>query len=189
MQQHADHKLEPLQAYGEKYLAKGKAVDPMVISYIEVTNGQENFLLRRSRQRIEEPLIYEVMKGRILNGGWILEVQENEIKKEMSYHFKWAPALPPAADRIELFIGLLKELVKGIDPNTVRISEYAHTDDAVAYGLLDQHVINALMMKCAAYFLPIEQEALRRFIDAHRESCDVMTLRMCQQFTIEDSAG
>ena len=151
---------------------------------------RDNFWLPKGLLLFARPKVSgSITKGRLVETGGRLEVEENEIKKEMSYHFKWAPALPPGADRIELFIGLLKELVKGIDPNTVRISEYAHTDDAVAYGLLDQHVINALMMKCAAYFLPIEQEALRRFIDAHRESCDVMTLRMRQQFTIEDSAG
>ena len=134
-------------------------------------------------------MAYELMKGRIVGTGRVVEVQENEIKKEITYHFDWTPALPPGADRIELFIRLLKELVRAIDPNTVKISEYSYTDDALVYGLLDQSVIDALMVKCAAYFLPIEQEALRRFIDTHRETSDVLTLRMRQQFTVECSAG
>ena len=185
MQQHANHKLEPLEATGEKYFANGSALDPMSVGYIEVTNGHDRFLLRRSRKSIEEPLAYELMKGRIVATGLSLEVQENEIKKEMKYHFTWSPATPLNDDRIDLFIGLLKELVKGIDPNTVQITEYAYTDESVSYGSLDPDVIEALMMKCAAYFLPVELAAIRRFVESHRESCDVMTLLIRRQSAIE----
>jgi hypothetical protein len=84
MLQHAHHKLEPLHTYGTKYFAAGNAVDPMGVGYIEVTNGQEKFLLRRSRKSIAEPLAYELMKGRIVGMGRVLDVQENEIKKEIT---------------------------------------------------------------------------------------------------------
>jgi hypothetical protein len=189
VQRHANHRLEPMEATGKTYFAGGSAVDPMGVGYIEVTNGHDQVLLRRSRKSIEEPLMYELVKGRIVDAGLSLEVQEHEIKKEMKYHFTWTPARPLDDDRIEFFIGLFKETVKGIDPNTVETSEYSHIDESVSYGLLDPHRIDALMTKCAAYFLPAELAAIRRFIESHRESCDVMTLRMRRRFTVEPSAG
>jgi hypothetical protein len=184
MLKHANHKLEPLEAT-DKHFPQGLGVDPMSVGYIEVTDGHDRFWLRRSRKSIEEPFTYELMKGQVTETGLSLEVQENEIKKEMKYHFNWTPARPLDDDRIDFFIGLFKEVVKSIDPVTVRTSEYSDTDDSVSYGLLDLEVIEALMRKCAAYFLPAEVQAIRRFVESHRGSCDVMTLRMRHQFLIE----
>jgi hypothetical protein len=188
MEGHAHHKLEPLRATGEKYFGTRNPMDPMGVGYLEVTNGQEKFLLRRSRKSIAEPLAYELVKGKTVGPDATVEVQETEIKKEIKYHFNWTPALPPSDDKIDLFIALLKCLVKEIDPNTIQVTEYSYTGESVAYGRLNQDVIDALMRKCAAYFLAAEQEAICRFIHSHREGCDVMTLRVRQHFSVEDSA-
>ena len=184
MQRHANHKLEPLESTGEQHFTHGSAVDPMGVGYIEVTNGYDHSLLRRSRKSITEPLTYELIEGTIVDHGISLEIQENEIKKEMKYHFTWTPAAPLDDNRIDFFIGLLKEWVKGIDPKSVKVSEYSYID-GIAYGLLDPLLIATLMAKCAAYFLPVELDAIRRFVETHRESSDVMTLLMRRQFTIE----
>jgi hypothetical protein len=39
MVRHAGHRLEPLQASGEKLFPDGSSIDPMSVGYIEVTNG------------------------------------------------------------------------------------------------------------------------------------------------------
>ncbi len=62
---HANHKLEALAAVGEKYLRAGELVDPMDVAYIEVTNGQEWFVIRRFRRRIENRLTFELVSGSI----------------------------------------------------------------------------------------------------------------------------
>lgn len=188
MQQHANHKLEPLKATGEKYFTSGSVLDPMSVAYVEVTDGHDQFLLRRSRKSIEEPLKYELVQARIVDAGLLIEVQGDEIKKEMKYHFRWAPAPTPDDDRIDLFIGLLKEAVKGIDPNTVQITEVSYLDDCVSYGRLDQEVMDGLMMKCAGYFLPTELESLLRFFEKHCDGCDVMTLVLRRQVSVEHAA-
>jgi hypothetical protein len=185
VQQHANHKLEALKATGEKYFASGSAVDPMSVAYLEVTDGNDHFLLRRSRKSIEEPLKYELVQGRIVETGVILAVREDEIKKEMKYHFTWAPAPVLDDDRIDLFIGLLKEVVKSLDPKAVQISEVSYLDDRLSYGRLDQGVIDALIAKCTRYFLPIELESIQRFVERHRDGCDVMTLVLRRELSVE----
>jgi hypothetical protein len=185
MQRHANHKLEPLESTGEQHFTHGSPANPMGVGYIEVTNGYDHFLLRRSRKSITEPLTYELIEGTIVDHGISLEIQENEIKKEMKYHFTWTPAAPLDDNRIDFFIGLLKEWVKGIDPKSIKVSEYSYIDDGIAYGLLDPLLIDTLMAKCATYFLPVELDAIRRFVETHRESSNVMTLLVRRQFTIE----
>jgi hypothetical protein len=64
MREHAGHSLEPLTAMGEVEFVKGVLGDPMAVAYIRVTNGQEEFLLRRARSKIAEPLKFEFVSCR-----------------------------------------------------------------------------------------------------------------------------
>jgi hypothetical protein len=188
MEQHAGHRLEPLKASGERFSPCGLAQDPMSVGYIEVTNGQDRYLVRRARQSILEPMTYELVPGRLGDDGLVVDIQENEIKKEMKHHFSWAPATCPDDGKIDLFVGLFKEVVKALDPRRIQISEYSYTDDAIAYGTCDSAVLDALVEKCAIHFLPDELASLRRFMETHRSGCDVMTLVLRHRLTIEQFA-
>lgn len=189
MDRHAGHKLEPLRGMGERHLAGQAALDPMSVGYIEVTNGQETFLLRSSRASIEEPLRYRLIRGRMVNAGTTIEVQENAIRKEMKYHFSWEPAEPLNDQKIDLFIELFKQVVRGLNPCEIRISEDSDFEPAASFGFVDSKVLAQLMTKCAASFLPLEVEGLRRFVDSHREGSDVMMLVLRSRYAIEESTG
>jgi hypothetical protein len=188
MERHAGHRLEPLKACGETFFPCGSPLDPMGVAYVEVTNGHDRYLVRRRRRSIQEPLSYELISGRLAEAGVWVEVQENEIKKEMKNHFSWTPATCPKDDQIEVFIGLIKEVIQTLEPGRIQISEYSYLDDAVSYGLLDDATVDLLMDKCAVCFPPDELASLRRFVETHRRGCDVMTLVMRRRLTIQSVA-
>jgi hypothetical protein len=188
MARHASHKLEPLVATGNDYWSHGSAADPMSVVYVEATNGKETLVLRRSRRSIEEPVHYEIVEGRLVETGLRLEVQEREIRKEMKLHHSWSPAAPPGDDKIDLFVALFREVVEGLDPQRVRTSEYSYTDENVSYGHLDPAAVAALLAKCGSYFSPLELESIRRFVEAHRDGCDVMALIKRRLVTIDQHA-
>jgi hypothetical protein len=185
MERHAGHRLEPLKASGEAFFPSGLALDPMSVAYIELTNGHDRYLVRRERRSIQEPMSYELISGRLAEAGLLVEVQENEIRKEMKNHFSWTPATCPSDDQIDVFVGLIKEVIQTLEPERIRISEYSYQDDAACYGLLDDATVNLLMDKCAAYFRPGELTSLRRFVETHRRGCDVMTVVIRRRLTIE----
>ncbi|MGN6716714.1 MAG: hypothetical protein ACTHLX_04910 [Candidatus Binatia bacterium] len=58
MDRHAGHKLEPLQSTGNTVFPRGSARDPMNVAYVQVTDGKQSVLLRRSRSSIKEPFDY-----------------------------------------------------------------------------------------------------------------------------------
>jgi hypothetical protein len=176
MAQHAGHRLEPLSATGNDYFPDGSAIDPMSVAYIEASNGNETLLLCRSRRSIEEPVRYEIVKGQWVETGLSLEVQESEIRKEMKLHFSWAPAAPLEDEKIDLFLALVREVVRELEPHSLSTTEYSYTDDNISYAQLSSSLVDKLMAKCSGHFLPTELVALRRFIDSHREGCDVMAL-------------
>jgi hypothetical protein len=188
MERHAGHRLEPLKASGETFFPYGSPRDPMSVAYVEVTNGHDRYLIRRSRRSIQEPMSYELISGRLAEAGVAVEVQENEIKKEMKNHFSWTPATCPKDDKIDVFLRLIKEVIQSLEPRRIQISAYSYLDDKVSYGLLDDDTVDLLMDKCAVCFLPDELVSLRRFVQAHRRGCDVMTLIMRRRLTIESFA-
>ena len=120
-------------------------------------------MLCGARKSIQEPMGYELIRGRLADAGVTVEVQEREIKK-IKKHFSWAPATCPDDEKIDLFVGLVK-FAKALDPQRIQISEYSYTDDSISYGTFDSTVLDALTERCAVYFLPDELASLRRFVD------------------------
>ena len=62
MRRHWGHRLEALKAIGEKQFQTGRTFDLMNIGLIEVTNGKDLFVLRSFRNRIDEPLNFEIVR-------------------------------------------------------------------------------------------------------------------------------
>ena len=187
MKQHEGHRIEPLRALGEKYFMNGSLSDPMSVAYIEVTNGEDRLLLRQTRKSIYEPLSFELTAGRLIDQDVTVCIQDTEIKKEMRYHFEWS-AEPLGDEKIQLFIELFKDVVKGIKPEEIAVVGFSSEDANVSFGLLNPGAIELLIVKCAAYFGTRELEDFRRSIDSHREPCDVMALVMRRQLKFEDPA-
>jgi hypothetical protein len=188
MARHAGHALEPLAGTGNDYSPAGSAGDPMAVVYIEASNGKEKVWLRRSRRSIDEAVRYELFDGQLVDGGLSLEIQENEIRKEMKLHHRWPPGAPLGDDKIDLFISLFRDVVSRLDPESVCTSEFSYTDQNICYGRLDFAAESALLAKCRRQFSPSELESLRRFIECHRDGDDVMALVKRRCVTVEPPA-
>ena len=185
MARHDGHRLEPMIATGGDYYPNGSAGDPMSVRYLEVSNGSDTLLLRRSRTSIAEPFHYILVEGRLIESGASLHIQEEAICKEMKRHFSWAPCAPLNDEKIAHFVGLFREVVSTLDPDHARSTEYSCTDGNVSYCELDDATVAALLAKCRGYFEPTELESLRRFIETHRQSDDVMVMVKRRAVTVE----
>jgi hypothetical protein len=187
MRRHAGHMLEPLTATGRDYFP-GRPSDPMTAAYIETSNGRETLLLCRSRLSIEEAFRYEIVKGRLVEKGFGVEIQENAIRKEMKLHFSWAPAAPLEDERIDFFIALFRDITSELYPEDFPAAEFSIVDDDVSYSPLDRSIVDALMTRCERYFLPLELTAIRRFVETQSDACGVMALIKRRAVIIEQLA-
>lgn len=61
LDRHAGHGIEQLTAVSQTKMQDHRANDPMTIRYVEVSNGEALFILRVSRNRIDEPLRYKIV--------------------------------------------------------------------------------------------------------------------------------
>jgi hypothetical protein len=187
MHRHAGHRLEALRSVAENCVVSGEAADPMKVDYIEVTNGHDLFLIRSHRKNIEEPLSFELVQGRLTPAGVSVEVQENELRKELKHHFPWRMSERISDDKIELFIGLFKEMVASLRPDEIEICGPSYADTPAEYGSLESAGKEALIEKCQPYFSAVEIEEIKRFIETHAEDDGVMTLRLAKLYMIEES--
>lgn len=176
MDRHAGHRLEPLQSTGNAVFPRGSACDPMNVAYVQVTDGTQTVLLRRSRSSINKPFAYEIVDGSLLQTDMRLEIQADAIRKELQLHHSWAPAMPLSDEQINFFIAAFGRVVQRIDPETLCANEYSDSDDQTSYCELPQAVIDELMEKSRDYYSPIQLAALRQFAEGHRDGGDVMAL-------------
>ncbi len=187
MQRHDGHKLEALQAFGMSYNPGIPPLDPMKERYIEVTNGQETFVIRSFRNSIEEPLNFELLQGRLKITRVIVEIQEDEIRKEMKYHFPWELSARLDDEKIDLFIRLFRELARDLDLIRIEDHEYSPTGSSLLFGALDNRTVDTLVERCASYFSPAELKGIRRFCEHHMTSDGVMGLMVRHEYGIERS--
>jgi hypothetical protein len=176
MREHAGHRLEAMRATGASHSEDKAPFDPMAARYIELSDGQQKLLVRRSRASIQDPFRYEVVDGRLVEVGTTLEVQDLAIRKEMKLHFSWEPSTPLDDAKIDLFLGLFRDSLRELDPTRLRVTESCYEDENVSYGELDTALIDRLFRKCHGLFSAGELESIRRFVETHREAGDVMAV-------------
>lgn len=186
MDLHAGHGLEALKALGEQYFPAGSAADPMAVAYLEVTNGHREFILRRCRGNIGEPLRFEPIEARFGAPVVALEIQEREIRKELNLRFCRAPGQALSDAKIDLFISLFRAAASQLDARGVTVTEPSYTNDNISYAALDEPTKDFLFTQCARHFTDDEVEALRRFVDTHSAGADVMMLVLRRRVPIEE---
>ncbi len=82
MHRHAGHKLQALRGIGRRYCPNGESWDPMMVEYIEATNGREWYVVRSSREAIEEPLKFDIVPGRLqYTGASVQDSRERDPKR------------------------------------------------------------------------------------------------------------
>jgi hypothetical protein len=186
MRRHSGHRLEGLRSVGERYFPSGSLWDPMKVGYLEVTNGTESFVLRSVRHEIEEPLHFELIRGRLRPAEMTVSIRENELRKEMRHHFPWRLSEKLDNEQIELFIAFFEEVVRELDPRYLELRGF-DGDGSALCGVLSAASVERLMQSCRTRFDPATVSGLRRFVDTHRDG--VMTLRIVKRYEIEPSTG
>lgn len=183
LQRHANHKLEALQATGESSFC-GDPSDPMTERYVAVTNGHEDFVLRGFRTRVDQALRFDLTRGRCEIVGAFMEAQATEIRKELLNHFPW-PAEKPSEEKIDLFTALFGERVRSLKPEDLRLSGAAIGPEE--YGCLEAGTIEKLLADCAPHFTAAEMNALREFVDEHRDADGVLAVRVHYRYRLRSS--
>jgi hypothetical protein len=181
---HHGHRLENLKIIEDSFASEKDYFEPVKISYFKATNGKENFVIRKFRERIDEPLKYELVPGDYSLKCIRLEIQTEEIVKELGREFKDAP-LPQ--NKIAAFLKLYQHISDNIDiQNLERVVEECSNPLEIYYKM-DDLSLAYLLRNCRNIFNKQEYLNIEAFIHRHKDD-GVLLLKATYRIQITERA-
>jgi len=162
---HHGHQLENLKIIEDSWVSEKPYSEPIKISFFKATNGKDKFVIKKFRKSIDEPLKYQLILGDYSLKCTALEIQSEEISKQLKRELK----PPPAQNKIDAFLKLVRHTFESIDiTDCERIPEESHHPLEVYYKIDDIRFM-VLLRNCRNIFKGKEYSTMEEFIHRHKE--------------------
>jgi hypothetical protein len=162
---HHGHRLEDLKILEDSYVSEKAYSEPIKTSFFKATNGKEKFVIKKFRERIDEPLKYELLLGDYSLKCITLEIQREEISKQLKRELN-----PPLSqDKVDAFLKLYRAIAEDMDVKDLkRISEESYHPLEVFHKIDDVHLMY-LLRNCHNIFGGQEYSLIEDFIYRHKD--------------------
>jgi len=181
MVKHKHHKMEELTIIKNSFISEGRYGEPLKVSYFEATNGKDRFVVKGWREDINTSLKYELIPGYIKTT-FTLEVQSDEIKKQMSEEIN----TPPIAEtKIERFVQIVEKVVSQSSfGDKIEITAETYTP-LISHCKMDTNSIMEVLRLSGEIFDTEELKKVEQFIHRNNNYNEPMTLLLKRRFTIK----
>jgi len=180
---HHGHQLENLKIIEDSFVSEKAYSEPIKTSFFKATNGKEKFVVKKFRERIDEPLKYSLIPGDYSLKCVAIEVQSEEIAKQLKREL--IPS--PPQSKIDAFVKLYGAVVENIDlAGLERIPEESDHPLKVYCRIDDVHLMYFLR-NCHNIFKGREYSAIEEFIHRHKDD-GVLLLRATYQIQLTEIA-
>jgi hypothetical protein len=184
LRHHHGHRLENLKIIEDSFVSEKSYFEPVKVSYFRATNGKENFVIKKFRESIDEPLKYELIAGDYSLRCMGIEIQCEEITKQFEQEFKATP-MPP--HRIAAFLKLYQRIAETADSgNFERVPEESPVPLEIFYKIDDISWVY-LLRNCRNIFQEQEYSAVEAFLHRHKDD-GVLLLKATYQIEIIERA-
>ncbi len=184
LKNHRGHHLEDLEILEDSFVSEKPYSEPVKISYIKVTNGKEKFVVKKFREKISEPLIYQLIHGdyslRLLRLG----IQSEEIAKQLRTEFKKTPL---TEKQIESFLKVCQQIQKNMDIKELERVPEESSQPLEIYYRMDDVSLAFLLRNCRNIFQGQDYLKIEGFIHRHRDD-GVLLLKGTYQIQIAEVA-
>lgn len=158
--------MEELKILEDSFVSDRDYIEPVKTSYFKATNGKENFVVKKFREKIEEPLQYQLIHGDYSLKCIGIEIRSGEIAKQLQAEFK---TIPLSHDKVDAFLKLFQYIAKNSDVKKLeRISEESPNPLEVYYKMDDISLVY-LLRNCRNIFKGQEYSAIEDFIHHHKD--------------------
>jgi len=181
---HRSHLREELQVDPGTFFSEKPSYEPNRISYFEATNGQQKFLIKRTKSGFSRPACYEILPGKMRISNVDILTQDEEIRRQISADPD-AYILP--GEKVQKFIALFREEIGSILPhNLFEEVEMVLEGDAplIAYAALNNVRWEKIIAKCAQEFESSALEWIRKFIQENHQPGEVLSLLIHRKMSI-----
>jgi len=171
--------LEDLKIIEDSFVSEKDYSEPIKTSYFKATNGNESFVIRKSRERISEPPKYELIPGDLLVRCIGIQIQAEAIAKQLEREQE----LPQ--QKIAAFVELYQRIADRMEiGNLERVPEEA-ANPLEVYCKMDDISLAFLLRNCRNMFKGQEYIDIEQFIEGHKED-GVLLLRTTFQIQIAE---
>ena len=181
LQRHKGHEMEELTPV-TSLISNKPYTEPVKACYFEATNGNERFLIKRWRSKIDAPFAYKIIKGKIKIKNVKVQVQAKAIKKQIRIEKNFCIS----GEKLDNFIKAIQEEAEKLNPEKLEVTAEGDTP-LVSYCRLDNNCVERILTRCMDKFNLQELKLLKDFILRHNQYNDVMTLVMRKEFFIKSS--
>ncbi len=181
---HAAHPVEELRVNTDTLISDKPSYESVKISYFEASNGQQSFLIRRTKPALDQPAIYQLIPGKLLVSNVSFDIQEEALRKQMAVRNGSAPL---TEEKIQKFIRAFQDEVETIGPEKlaeeVEVAEEGETP-LLSYGIFKEARWENVLRRCAKDFEKADLNKVRQFIDENSQPDDVLSLLVKRQVSI-----
>ncbi|MGQ9645273.1 MAG: hypothetical protein ACUVWO_01890 [Thermodesulfobacteriota bacterium] len=165
LKNHRGHQLEDLKIIDDSFVSEKPYAEPVKISYFKATNGRETFVVKRFREKIDQPLRYQLIRGDYSLKCLSLQIQSEAIRKQLEKEIN-----PPLTQpQIDAFLQFYEHVVKKLDVNTLeRVPEESRCPIEIYYKM-DDFSLMYLLRNCRNFFQRKTFSEIEAFIHRHRE--------------------
>jgi len=160
MMKHDNHEKEELTINEASYISDRSYSEPLKTVYFEATNGKRNFVIKRWRDKIESPVRYQLINGRIEITDIELEIHGESIRRQIG-----AEIDPPISEnRVTQFVQVVKVVVSQLDPRTLMEDSFESDNPLRLYCKLKNKTIIHLVELSKKIFEGEELKKIKKFI-------------------------
>jgi len=182
---HRGHRSEYLEIMEDSFVSEKVYFEPVKTSYIRATNKKkEKFVIKQFREKIGDPVKYQLIRGDYFLECVAVEVQSEDIAKQLKTEFKRHPL---SQTQISAFLKLYRRVVRRIDiKNLERIPEESSHSLEVYYKI-DDITLFYLLRNCRNIFKGKEYSHIEDFISRHKDD-GVLLLKARYKIQITEKA-
>jgi len=184
LKNHRGHRFEELKILEDSFVSEKSYLEPVKISYFKATNGKENFVVKKFREKISEPLKYQLIAGDYFLKCSGIDIQSKEITKQLEREFM---ASPLSRSKINNFLKLYRQIADSMEiENLERVLEESSHPLEVYYKM-DELSLAYLLRNCRRIFKGKEYLNIEEFIHRHKDD-GVLLLKATFQVQIVEVA-
>lgn len=165
LRDHRGHQLEDLKIIEDSFVSEKSYSEPVKISYFKATNGREHFVVKRFRERIDQPLKYQLIRGDYSLKCIDLQIQSEAIRKQFEREMK--PSFTQT--QVDTFLQLVQHVGKRLDVNTLeRVPEESPYPLEIYYKM-DDFSLMYLLRNCRNFFKGKAYAEIEGFVQRHKD--------------------
>jgi len=165
LRNHRGHQLEDLRIIEDSFVSEKSYSEPVKVSYFKATNGREHFVVKRFRERIDQPLKYQLIRGDYSLKCIDLQIQLEAIRKQLAREMKSSLT----QTQIDTFLRLVQHVGEELDLNTLeRIPEESPFPLEIYYKM-DDFSLMYLLRNCRNFFKGTAYAEIEGFVHRHKD--------------------